>query len=95
MIKKKIFFLCLVSAIMAIAAGVTVNTLSRQNKDSFAMNLEALARLEIVGSGTCCDSENSCMFICPGCNEKVEGLTDQLGPIKTYNCSCGYHYVKP
>lgn len=92
---KKKLFLCLVFAIMAIAAIVTIKTLSRQRKDPFMMNLEALARLEIVGSGTCCDSENSCMFICPGCNEKVEGLTDQLGPIKTYNCSCGYHYVKP
>ena len=92
---KKKLFLCLVFAIMAIAAIVTVKTLSRQRKDPFMMNLEALARLEIVGSGTCCDSENSCMFTCPGCNEKVEGLTDQLGPVKTYNCSCGYHYVKP
>ena len=75
---KKKLFLCLVFAIMAIAVGVTVKTLSRQNKDPFTTNLEALARLEIVGSGTCCNSENSCMFECPGCHKKVEGLRINL-----------------
>lgn len=90
---KKKHFLCLVYAIMAIAAIVTVKTLSRQRKDPFTMNLEALARLEIVGHGDCWKLYNACMLKCPGCDRLVYATTGEPGPYRVYNCVCGYHYT--
>lgn len=90
---KKTIILCLTGVLMAVSLCVTLKTLAHQSDDLFTMNLEALARNDIVGSGSCWKIENDCMLRCPGCGNLVYATTGDLGPFKVYNCSCGYHYT--
>lgn len=88
---KKNKLLCLAATIMALVICVTIKTHIHKNDTLFAMNLEALASDE-YGSGTCGKQENACMFRCPNCNNLVYAVTEDLGPITSYNCSCGYSF---
>lgn len=81
------------AAVIALAIGVTVKTVSQQNDSLVRMNLEILADQEVggpYGSIDCAGWANDCMVRCPQCGANAYSRLGLRGPAIAYHCYCGW-----